>query len=219
MANTATLSLPVKDDPRDLSRMSYPDNQFRHKVVIYGTLPTFFGFSIAARYSGIGGTHNGLLPATNDLAYIFDRWGTAVPQRVRTGLDAIFSNPQASASIRDFISKYSGQIAERNGGLNGFYGTIALRVSKGVRLYKTHNLELSGDIFNFANLLRRSWGVNKSLGNQALYAIGIPAVGTDPTLPAFDATAKRYNYRVNTAGVVNPSGDPFQIQVGLRYSF
>jgi hypothetical protein len=60
VANTATLFLMVKDDPRDLSRMTYSDNQFRNKVVFYGTLPTFYGVSVGLRYSGIGGTRYSL---------------------------------------------------------------------------------------------------------------------------------------------------------------
>jgi hypothetical protein len=54
VANTATLVLPVKDDPRNLNNMTYSDNHFRHKVVFYGTLPSFFGITLGVRYSGIG---------------------------------------------------------------------------------------------------------------------------------------------------------------------
>ena len=229
VANTATLSLPVKDDPRDLSRMNYSDNQFRHKVVVYGSLPTFYGFSVGVRFSGIGGTRYSLLSGansnadfvsgTNDLAYIFDPNNASVPQSVKNGLMAILNNPDASESIKKYINKYSGQIAGRNGGVNSFYGIFDLRVSKKVKLYKTHAIEISGDVFNLSNMFNKSWGVNKSLGSQALYAIGVPATTTDPALPAFDATNKRFNYRVNSAGVATPSGDPFQVQVGLRYSF
>ncbi|MCW3082525.1 carboxypeptidase regulatory-like domain-containing protein [Segetibacter sp.] len=229
VANTATLSLPVKDDPRDLSKMSYSDNHFRHKVVVYGSLPTFYGVSIGIRYSGIGGTRYSLLSGansnadfvsgTNDLAFIFDPNNPTVPQNVRTGLTAILNNPDASPSIKNFITEHYGKIAERNGGVNNFYGIIDVRVSKKFKLYKTHNLELSADLFNVANVFDRNRGVNKSLGNQNLYAIGIPATSTSPALPAFDATNRRFNYRVNTAGIVTPSGDPFQVQIGLRYNF
>ncbi|MFY7911649.1 MAG: carboxypeptidase regulatory-like domain-containing protein, partial [Emticicia sp.] len=130
VANTSTLVLPVKDDPRNLSKMTASDNQFRHKVVFYGTLPTFYGVSIGLRYSGIGGTRYTLLSGTNsnadfvagqnDLAYIFDINNPSVPQNVRTGLQAVLDNPNASQSIKDYITKYMGQIAERNGGINGF---------------------------------------------------------------------------------------------------
>ncbi|MEE1946663.1 carboxypeptidase regulatory-like domain-containing protein [Pedobacter sp. KR3-3] len=228
VANSATLSLPVKDDPRNLSKMSYSDGQFRNKVVIYGTLPTFYGVSIGVRYSGIGGTrytllsganNNGDFVTTNDLAFIFDRNNPNVPANVRTGLQALLDNPLASQSLKDYILKYSGKIAERNGGINGFFGTVDLRVSKKIKIQKSHNVEISADIFNFANLLNKKWGVNESLGSQALYALGIPAAGGNPAVPNFDTTNKVFNYRVNNSGVVNPSGNPYQFQIGLRYGF
>ncbi|WP_128546562.1 TonB-dependent receptor [Larkinella soli] len=229
VANTATLSLPVKDDPRNLSRMTYSDNQFRHKVVFFGTLPSFYGVTVGIRYSGIGGTRYSLLSGANtnadfvagnnDLAYIFDRNSESVPANVKSGLQAILDNPNASQSIKDYILKYSGRMAERNGGINGFYGVLDIRASKKFRLYKTHVLEISADVFNFANLLRKTWGANQSLGSQGLYALGIPANGSTPAVPGFDRTAQRFVYRVNTAGIVTPSGDPYQLQLGARYSF
>lgn len=235
VANSATLSLPVKDDPRDLSNMTYSDNHFRSKVVIYGTLPTIKGVTVGVRYSGIGGTrysllsganNNGDFVATNDLAYIFDRNDSNVPENVRTGIQAILDNPEASQSLKDYILKNAGQIAERNGGINDFFGVVDLRISKKFKLYKTHNVEVSGDIFNFANLLNKKWGVNESLGNQALYALNgsaaKPATATSPAVPAvpnYDAAARAFNYRVNNAGIVNPSGNPYQFQIGLRYGF
>ncbi|MCX2431587.1 TonB-dependent receptor [Pedobacter sp. GR22-10] len=217
VANTATLSLPVKDDPRDLSKMSYSDGQFRNKVVVYGTLPTFYGITIGIRYSGIGGTRysllsggniNGDFVATNDLAFVFDRNNSNVPASVRTGLQTLLDNPLASQSLKDYINKYSGQIAERNGGVNGFYGIVDLRIAKKIKIYKTHNIEISGDIFNFGNLLNKKWGVNETLGSQALYAV-----------TGFDNAAKAYSYRVNNTGIVTPSGNPWQAQIGLRYGF
>ncbi|MNK26335.1 hypothetical protein D3C87_446690 [compost metagenome] len=235
VANTATLSLPVKDDPRDLTKMSYSDGQFRNKVVVYGTLPSFYGVTIAVRYSGIGGTrysllsgtnNNGDFVATNDLAFVFDRNNPNVPANVRNGLQALLDNPEASQSLKDYINKYSGQIAERNGGINGFYGIVDLRISKKIKIYKSHAIEVSGDIFNLGNLIKKKWGVNETMGNQALYALNgsarVPATATSPEIPAvpnYDSATKSFNYRVNNAGIVTPSGNPWQIQIGLRYGF
>ena len=229
VANTATLSLPVKDDPRNLNAMTYSDNQFRSKVVVYGALPSFWGISVGVRYSGIGGTRYSLLSGansnadfvsgTNDLAFIFDRNGAAVPENIKTGLQALMDNPNASQSVKDYINKYAGKIAERNGGVNGFYGVWDLRAMKKFKLYKTQALEISVDIFNVANLLNKDWGTNKSLGTQALYALGIPATSTTPAVAGFDKANQKFVYRVNTAGVVTPSGNPYQFQLGLRYSF
>ncbi len=220
VANTSTLSLPVKDDPRDLSFINYSDNQFRHKIVFYGTSPTFWGISVGVRYSGIGGTRYSLLSGvnsnadfvsgTNDLAYIFSIKDGSVPADVKTGLQAILDNPNASQSMKDYITKYDGKMAERNGGVNGFYGVFDLRISKKFTFVKNkvHGLEISADLFNVANFLNKSWGSVKTLGNQALYSN-----------KGFDATNQRFNYGVNTAGIVTPSGDPYQFQLGLRYTF
>lgn len=217
VANTATLGLPVRDDPRNLDAISYSDNHFRNKVVVYGTLPSIAGITVGVRYSGIGGTrytltsganNNGDFVTTNDLAYIFDRNDPNVPALVKTGLQSLLDNPLASQSIKDYILKYEGQIAARNGGENGFFGLVDVRVTKKFNLNKKHNIEVSGDIFNFGNLLKKKWGVTENLGTSALYAV-----------QNFDTTNKIFNYRVNNSGVVNPSGNPWQIQLGLRYGF
>ena len=50
VANSATLSQMVVDDPRDLSKMTYSNNQFRHKLVVYGSAPTFWGITVGARF-------------------------------------------------------------------------------------------------------------------------------------------------------------------------
>ncbi|MBN8826249.1 MULTISPECIES: carboxypeptidase regulatory-like domain-containing protein [unclassified Spirosoma] len=228
VANTATLVLPVKDDPRNLSNMTYSDNHFRNKVVVYGTLPSFFGVTLGFRYTGIGGTRysllsgantNGDFVATNDLAFVFDRNNPEVAANVRTGLQALLDNPAASQSLKNYIEAYSGRIAERNGGINGFYGVLDIRALKRFRFGKNYALELSADVFNFTNLLKRDWGTNKSLGTQALYALSVPATSTTAALPGFNAAVPQYNYRVNNTGAVTPSGDPFQVQLGARFSF
>lgn len=110
-------------------------------------------------------------------------------------------------------------MAQRNGGINGFYGLIDLRIAKKFNLYQSHALEVSADLFNVANLFKKTWGVNESLGNQALYSLGVKAANGNPALPAFDNVKQQFNYNLNNTGVVNPSGNPYQFQLGLRYSF
>ncbi|WP_455423962.1 hypothetical protein [Chryseobacterium arachidis] len=97
VANSATLSTPVASDPRDL-RMTYSDNQFRNKVVIYGNSPTIAGFTLGIRYAGMGGTRfsltaggnvNGDFVDSNDLAYIF-------PNLTQTLID----NPEVGKALK-----------------------------------------------------------------------------------------------------------------------
>ena len=218
VANSATLSQMVVDDPRDLSKMTYSNNQFRHKVVIYGTAPTFWGISIGARFSGIGGTRyslavggnlNGDFVDSNDLAYIYDPNDPATPEYLREGINNILNNPEVEQSTKDYIRKSFGKVAERNGGVNGFYGTLDLRLAKKFNLYKKHSLELSVDIFNVANLLNKDWGAGHTLGKQNIY-----------TIKSFDQDKKQFVYNVNpNTGVSSLNGTPYQFQIGLRYAF
>lgn len=218
VANTATLVQPVVDDPRNLSMITYSDNQFRHKVVAYGTLPTFYGVEVGVRYTGLGGTRytirsgantNGdFVTPDNDLAYIFDWTNTALPENIIKGFNGIMDNPEASQSLKDVLTKYKGRIAERNTGENSFYGTVDLRIARNFKFYKTHGIEVSAEIFNFGNLLNKEWGINHSLGNQTLYKVN-----------SFDAAKQEFVYNVNSVGAKGYSGNPYQIQLGLRYAF
>src|SRR5690606_30264589 len=218
VANSATLSLMVQDDPRDLSRMTYSDNQFRHKVVFYGTLPSIWGISMGLRYSGIAGTRyslsvkgnvNGDFVASNDLAFVYNPDDNNVPQNLREGIQKILDNPKAEQSIKDYIRNNAGRIAERNGGVNGFYGVFDLHLAKEFKFYKTHGIEASVDIFNVANLFNKDWGVGNNLGKQELYSI-----------MSFGAQKLQYLYNMTSnVGVSTLNGNPFQVQLGLRYSF
>ncbi|MCT2561075.1 TonB-dependent receptor [Chryseobacterium herbae] len=206
VANSATLSTPIQSDPRDL-RMSYSDNQFRNKVVLYGNSPTIAGFTLGVRYSGIGGTRfsvtaggnvNGDFVDTNDLAYIF-------PEIITQPL---LNDPEVGQALKDYVEKYNNAIAERNGGKNGFFGVWDVRVAKKIKFDKIGAFELSVDIFNLANLLNKEWGVNKSYGNMALYRA-----------PKFNQATKQFEYTKNTSGLAPLSGNPYQIQIGAKYSF
>ena len=218
VANTATLVQYVKDDPRNLGGMNYSDNQFRNKIVAYGSSPTFHGFSAGLRFSGISGTRysllvngnvNGDFVASNDLAYIYDPNAASTPQYIKDGINAILNNPKVEQSAKNYIVKSFGKIAERNGGVNPFYGVFDLRLIKRVTLFKKQYFEISVDLFNVANLLNKEWGVNHNLGATPIY-----------TIKSFDPVKKQYAYAVNTnAGVSNLSGNPYQFQIGLRYGF
>ena len=218
VANTATLSQMVVDDPRDLSKMTYSNNQFRHKVVVYGTAPTFWGITVGARFSGIGGTRysmivggnlNGDFVDSNDLAYIFDPNDPATPEYLRKGINSILSNPEVEQSTKDYIRKSFGKVAERNGGVNGFYGTLDLHLAKNFKIYKKQSLEVSVDIFNVANLLNKDWGAGHDLSTQRIY-----------TIKSFDQDKKQFVYNVNpNTGVSSLNGTPYQFQIGLRYAF
>lgn len=218
VANSATLFQMVVDDPRDLSTMSYSNGQFRKKVVMYGTLPTFKGITVGVRYSGIGGTRyslrvngnvNGDFVNSNDLAFVFDPNAPGVSETMREAMQNVLNNPDNLA--KSYLQNSLGQVAARNGGENGYFGFWDIRMTKKFFLNKDRKsgFELGADIFNVANMLNKEWGTSKNLGNQNLM-----------TLRNFDPVTRQYIYEVNpNVGVVNPGGTPFQVQISGRVFF
>ena len=220
VANTATFR-PVKTDPRDLTEINYSDNHFRHKLVMYGVSPNVKGFTLGARFSGISGTRYSLLVAgdingdfvgqagvRNDLAFVFDPSREETPQVVREGMNRLLNETESRA--KDHIRESFGTIAKRNGGENKeLIGVIDVRLAKVFKTTKTQSLELSVDVFNFANLLNRNWGGNFNLSNQNLLNVR-----------GFDQASQRYTYEVNSSvGIIQKQGTPYQIQLGARYAF
>jgi len=114
VANSATLQQAVKDDTRNLSVMAYSANHFRHKVVFYGTLPTFHGISVGVRYSGTGGTRYSMVvggnvsgyyrtTGNNNLAFISDLNDTSNP--MVQDIMKILNNSDAAESYKKYIRK------------------------------------------------------------------------------------------------------------------
>jgi len=220
VANTSTFR-PVKSDSRDFSQMYYSDNQFRTKIVVYGALPSWKGFVLGGKFSGVGGTRysfvvnadlngdflGGTGSTNNDLAYVFNPADSKTDPAMAKAMQQVIDNPANRAA--DYLKKSAGKIADRNGGINPFYGTIDLRLAKTIHIYKTQALTLSIDAFNFANLLNKDWGGTFQLGNQNLLNV-----------TGFDQATKQYIYSVNqNVGVTSKSGTPYQIQLGARYTF
>jgi len=219
VANTSTFR-PIKSDPRSLSEINYSDNQFRHKVVFFGASPSIKGFVLSGRFTGLGGTRYSLTvdadingdfvggPGTdNDLAFVFDPNNPATDPAVAASMQKVLDNPDNRA--RDYIRRSLGTIADRNGGINPFAGTFDVRLQKSFNTFQTQALTFSVDVFNFANLLNKDWGVNYNLGNQNLLSV-----------TGFNQATQRYVYRVNeNVGTTRQNGTPYQIQLGARYSF
>ncbi|AWG22043.1 hypothetical protein FFWV33_11215 [Flavobacterium faecale] len=219
VANTATF-LPVSGDPRALNR-GFSDDQFDTKLVINGATPTWKGFTLGTKIIGQGGTRyslkvnsntsaNGDFSLSNDIAYIYDPSNAATPQSVIDGYNKILNDPTVPDGFKNYLRNSYGKFAERNGGKNPFSAIIDLRLLKKFNFDKSKNgFEISVDIFNFANLLKKEWGRSHNYSNQNLMNI-----------TGFDQITQSYKYSVLTASSTEPiNGNPWRLQLGARYTF
>lgn len=218
VSRTATLFTPNTGDPNDLDALRAPsDNSFRHKLAVFGTLPNLWGFQIGGRYVGNSGRPfslvvnrdiNGDDAAANDLAFIFDPNSPSTPRDVADALRRVMANDSSIA--RDYISSRIGQFAERNGLRAPWVHRFDIGLTKRLATIRGQQAELSVDVFNFLNLLNKEWGGQRFAGGtQSLYDV-----------VSFDQSTRQYKYRVNeNVGVLRRTGNPYQLQAGVRYSF
>jgi hypothetical protein len=225
IARTASLLTPVKSDPRDLSGSWGPsDYDFRDKVAAYADVPVGWGLALGARYVGVSGrpfslTVNGDINGDdysgNDLAFIFDPDDPSTPPDIAVSMRRVLANRNSVA--RDYIRHNLGRIADRNAGSAPWTNRVDVRAVKRLVMGR-QAVDLVVDVYNFANLLDSKWG------GQYLLPQGISA--SNPTtqqlqllnVVGFDQATRRYRYTVNeNVGVLRKRGDPYQIQLGVRY--
>jgi len=116
----------------------------------------------------------------------------------------------------NYLSKHRGGIAERFGGVNGWYSDLDLRILQDIGLYsgaKRHTMQLSLDVLNVGNLLNSDWGVRKVASASAtspLKLAGFSAGGT----PQFNFTGPPKTL-IDDPGIASR----WRIQLGARYFF
>ncbi len=220
VANTSTF-LPVTGDPRALN-YGISDNNFDHKVVVNGSTPKWKGFNLGFTVIGTGGSPygftvnsnrsaNGDFNLRNDVAYIYDPNDPNTPENIREAYQDILNDPEVPAHYKEYLEQSFGGFAARNGGKSPFRATIDLRGAYQLTLPGLpHGLEVTADVFNFANLLNREWGVTNdySQENRLMRITG------------FDPVAEAYVYSVNSGVAAEPiNGTPWRLQLGVRYTF
>lgn len=239
IARTSVLTAIV-DDPRDLvANRGGAVTDFRHKIVVFATTPRFKNMSLSARYVGqsglpwtplvfgdIVGDGAGLLINNNKRAFIFNPEtirnnpnSTPFETALADGMEGVINNPNNIAS--SLLLENLDQIAPRTEIYNPFWHNVDVRFSYRLdqsifpALGKSH-FEFIAEVFNFTNLLNREWGGQRTVpgGNQVL----LQTLGQDPL--AEQQGRIQYAYRANpTFGETVRLNSPFQLQLGVRYTF
>ncbi|MBU0528559.1 TonB-dependent receptor, partial [bacterium] len=227
IASVLWQSQPVQGDP-NTPELSWSEFGNRHRII--GTAnythswnsahSTNIGVFVEAaegnRYVYSGGNRysftyagdiNGDGVGGNDLIYIPENENDIV-------LDASSSWSDLDAFIEQdsYLSKHRGEIAERHGLTNPWFGNIDLRV---LHNFKTNlgTLQLSVDLLNAANLVNSNWGVRKVANPLATTPLELTG-WTDGGEPILKFSG------VNETFVDDPG--PFSrwgLQIGLRYMF
>jgi hypothetical protein len=228
LARTSTTFTAIKGDPRDLGSSWGPsDTDYRHKVVFTGSMPIGWGVRIGGRYVGangrpfsavVNGDLNGDEATSNDLAFVFNPDDPSTPAAIAASMRKVLDNPRNVA--RDYLRKNLGHIASRNGVFAPWTERIDLRFSKTIRAPRGQSAEIGLDVFNVANLLNKEWGAEYQLpvgiSNQNPVVQRIPLLN----IVGFNQTTRQYSYTVNeNFGVLQKGGNPYQIQLAVRYGF
>lgn len=226
--------------------LSYSDNDTRNRLIGNLNYRLELGKTAALQFSIFGqlqnqgrvsftysGDMNGDGQNGNDLMYVPRNQSemnflpiiasgtstfTATVQQQKDAFDAYINQDKYLSSIR-------GQYAERNGGLLPYVGRMDLSVK--LELFRNiggnrHTLQLTGDIFNFGNLINNNSGVGYAVNTSSPVAAtssvdanGVPLFRMNSvTINGGAPTINYSTYRKGTSIV-----DVWQAQFGIRYIF
>lgn len=216
--------IPIPGDTREMS-WGPSSNDFRHKLVLFGSTPEYRGGRFSVRVIGQSGSpfsatvaqdinyddvgQGGSFANANDLAFLFNPATPGLDPALATAMQTVLDNPNNIA--RDYLRQNLGTISGRNAMRNPFVTQIDLRYSQKLPSVRGQRAELTVDVFNFASLLNHGWG-------------GVRVVpGANQTLlrtAGFDAASQNWRYTVNqNFGQSVLAGNRYQIQAGVRYNF
>ncbi|MEP1096457.1 MAG: carboxypeptidase regulatory-like domain-containing protein [Cyclobacteriaceae bacterium] len=157
------------------------------------------------------------VPATSgdiNLVDFVDGGGNTVTAAQQwTALDAYIS-------ADDYLSERRGEYAERNGDRAPWVSQMDLKLIQEFKLSK-NSLQLSLDIFNFANFINPDWGQREFINNDEIALITVDGVtdnGNGTFTPAFTYDSSREDgfIRVDDGGI---QSSRWQMQFGVRYTF
>ncbi len=121
-----------------------------------------------------------------------------------------------------YLNKQRGKYAERNGARLPFTNVFDLKLQQDFNVKlgaKTYQLQLSYDVFNFGNMLKRSWGRQYFLTNDQLNILSFESfVSATDLTPRYKYTPSSSRRRYNVSdGVFNSSR--WTSQLGIRLNF
>ncbi|WP_286753821.1 MULTISPECIES: TonB-dependent receptor [Sphingobacterium] len=210
---------------RFIANFSYRKEYLDH---LGTTFSLFYQLQDGPRYSyTYGGDLNNDGLSGNDLIYIPNSKAEIAlvgdnVQDTRTA-DQLWSQLNGYINQDNYLNAHRGQYAKRNALVGKMIGTLDIRIAQDVFLNtsgKKHQLQITFDVFNFGNMINKSWGVAQfaNRANGILNYKGLNAQG-QPTFsfPYLDATNQIP--LTNTFSNSVDETSRWRIQLGVRYRF
>ncbi len=210
---------------RFIANFSYRKEYFKS---LGTTFSLFYQLQDGPRYSyTYGGDLNNDGLSGNDLIYIPRAKDEVVlvadnAQDLRSP-DQLWSQLNGYINQDSYLNSNRGGYAKRNGLVGKMIGTMDMRIAQDVFVNtsrKRHQFQVTFDIFNFGNMINKTWGVAQyaNRANGILNFKGLNAEGK-PTfsLPYLD-NANQIPLTSTFSNNVDESSR-WRIQIGLRYRF
>ncbi len=210
---------------RFIANFSYRKEYLDH---LGTTFSLFYQLQDGPRYSyTYGGDLNNDGLSGNDLIYIPNSKAEIAlvgdnAQDTRTA-DQLWSQLNGYINQDNYLNAHRGRYAKRNALVGKMIGTLDIRIAQDVFLNtsgKKHQLQITFDVFNFGNMINKSWGVAQfaNKANGILNYKGLNAQG-QPTFsfPYLDATNQIP--LTNTFSNSVDETSRWRIQLGVRYRF
>ena len=175
--------------------------------------------------------HNNGTGETNDLIFIPTQAQLAAMSFATNTISGVtYSAQQQKDAFEAFIQSNPylrnnrGKFAERNGSRTPFTNIVDLKIAQDFNIKvgaKRYQFQLTYDVFNFGNMINRTWGRNYFQGNDSftLLTFGGYASATDLTPVNF-----RFNPTIKTPWNVSTTTNAAYAarwisQIGLRFNF
>jgi hypothetical protein len=231
----------ISGDPND-DALSYAQVYQPHRVVAaafyrkeYGKhFATSIGFTFEAANGGTASyTYAGDLNrdglVNNDLIYIPRNVSEIVLEKVGgsdTRLPSVIWRQLDDYINQDpYLKTRRGKYAERNGLLLPFYKKLDLNFTQDVFVQvngKKNTLRFTIDIFNFGNLLNKSWSILQTVNRPTLLTLKRIDVNGPDLVPVFSFPYLDQTNKIPlSTSFINSTGPAsrYQVQLGVRYIF
>lgn len=215
-------SSPAALPHRIIANVSYRKEFFKKlattiSVFYEGSHQGRFTYVVSGDLNNDGNSNTDLLyiPKTaSELTFVNATYGgvTFTPAQQAAAFDAYIDQDK-------YLSKRRGTYAERNGALLPWYDRVDVKFTQDIFTHFKGNkntLQFTVDVFNFANMLNRDWGIRRfTIQNQPLVSAGVNSSG----VPTYRMNQSSNQLLTKTFGNSNSTASTWSMQIGLRYMF